>query len=221
MHERLVWALPLLLSLVGCKPKPTEEPDEPRGPSLSADYSAQAFQAPTSIQPVELCEHLARMVAAEAGVPNQPIDPQMMAECETELTMEAALRGTDNWNDIAACVLASRNEAELDQCDRRFPLPGDMGDMGDMGERGEPGDLGDLSLEREICEHMIEVLLRDGAEQQAAPPELREDELLGLREQCARSLVLDQRPYLRPDDYLEMLQCIGRAESSAQLHDCQ
>jgi len=217
MYERLVWALPLLASL-GCKPKPSEEPEAPRSPSVSADYSAQAFRAPASIQPIELCEHLARMVAAEAGVAGQPIDPQMMADCETELSMEAALRGTDNWNAIAACVLASRNDADLDQCDRRFPLPDDAGDRGDSGDLAE---FGDLFLERETCGHMIEILLRDSAGQQAPPPELSEDELAGLREQCVSSLVRDQRPYLRPDDYVEMLECIGRAESGAQLHECQ
>lgn len=220
MHQRLAWALALLplALLAGCKVEPSEEPAPPRRSALTSGYDARAFQAQASIRPLDVCEHLARMVAAEAGIGEQPVDAQMMAQCEAELSMEAGVRGTDNWNDIAACVLAAGDEADLDGCEQRYPLPAGPGGPGAPSSGGTPGD---LLREREVCEHMIQVILRDGAAEQGEAPQLSAEEFLGLREQCVGSLVEEQRPYLPPEDYALMLDCITRAESGAQLRACQ
>lgn len=112
--QRLAWALPVLLIFTGCKPDATDAPDAGSSSSDSGD---------ASILPIEICQHLARIVAAEAGVRDAQIDPRIMTECEQDLSLEAGIRGTDNWNALAACVLESRDKADLDTCDQFYPMP--------------------------------------------------------------------------------------------------
>jgi hypothetical protein len=149
VRVRLVWALPLLVSVVACKAK--QEPDLAE-PSERSGYGDLAWaQSGPGIQPLAVCEHLARMVAAEAGVSAQDLDPRMIRECEADLSIEASARGTDNWNAIASCVLQARTDADIDFCDRSHPMPGVVGPR--PNPTGAP--LGQRELA--VCDHMIQI----------------------------------------------------------------
>ncbi len=220
MQPRLSWALPLLLAIVACKEQPTEAPED--GPSSSpAGYGELAWSesAPSrSIDPREVCEHLARMVAAEAGMSEAPIDPEMMADCEAELRIEAGVRGTDNWNDVANCVLQARTGADIDYCNRTYPLPGSV-----PGQPGPGPNPGGSVTERELlaCDHMIEILMLESAAEMGEAPQLTSEEREALVGECARALAFEQRPQLSPDEYERMLVCIESAQSSEQMRACE
>ncbi len=224
MRSRLVRALPSLLVplvLVACKGR-RSEPPEP-GPEPVAGYGSLAWTeaeaaAPTpAIRPIEVCEHLARMVAAEFGDEAPPIDLRMLAECESDLAVEAGLRGTDNWNAIAGCVLAARTEADIDACDRRHPMPAQSGPAADEPGAGEPG-VGERELQ--VCAHMIDIFMLESAAESGEVPQLTRADRDELERGCAESLSQEQ-PARGGADYERMLACIEQARSSEQLRACE
>jgi hypothetical protein len=208
----LIWLLPVLLAPLACKKQPTQDP-ESEAPA-TAGYGSLAWTDERSVQPREVCEHLARMVALEAGLAEPPIDPTMMAECETELGIEAGIRGTDNWNDIAHCVLEARTEADIDRCDRNYPLPNQAGSGADA-----PAAVAERELS--VCAHMIEILMLESAAETGEVPPLSSADRRGLVEDCAASLTYEQRPGMNPDAYEAMLGCIERAQTSEQMRSCE
>lgn len=225
MRRPAVWALPLLL-VTACKKQPTEAPEDERSSSSRSGYDDRAWNESPSVQPREVCEHLARMVAAEAGMSEVPVDPQMMAECESELGVEAGIRGTDNWNAIAGCVLQARTEADIDYCDRTYPMPSQGGpSQGGPSQGGSPGTSYDLSAvsDREfaVCEHMIEVLILESAAEMGAVPSLTPEERRSLVDECAGTLVFEQKPAQSPDAYEHMISCIEAAQTSDQMRACE
>ncbi|HVH97235.1 MAG TPA: hypothetical protein VM869_00930, partial [Enhygromyxa sp.] len=185
MRTRLVWALTLLL-LPGCK-RGTQAPED--GGSSASDSRRVAKRA---ITPLEVCEHLAKMAADEAGLRKPEIDAQLMRECESELALEAGMRGTDNWNAFGDCVLGSRSEAELQHCNASYPLPGPAGLVASDGSR-----------ELEVCEHMIEVMMLETAAQSGEVPQMTADGRSKLEEECARSMVAEQKPQRSDAAYQE------------------
>jgi hypothetical protein len=217
MQTRLVWAL--LLATVACKNQPSEPPEQQPRSSPRSGYGELAWTEPTSIQPIEVCEHLTRMVAAEAGVSDPPIDPKLMADCESELAVEAGIRGTDSWNAIASCVLQARTKADIDYCDRTYPMPS----QGRSQPGSQPGYEVHAVSERElvVCEHMIEVLMLESAAELGAVPTLTVEERQALVDECAQTLAFEQKPALSPAEYEQMLGCIADAESSDQMRACE
>ena len=201
MYRRLAWALPALLVL-GCKPKPPQIPDEVEE-TPTADYGEAAYA--TSIPPIQVCEHLARMVAAEAGVLDPQIDPNTMVACDKELNIEAAMRGTANWNEIAACVLQAQTEADLDACDQQHPLPA----------------AANSERERSVCEHMLEVVMQETATELGTQiPPLSDQDRRELGDECVEELLTEQRPNLAPSEYEQMITCIANAQTGAQMQQC-
>lgn len=213
MPRSAVWGL--LLLVTACQKQPTEAPEDERGPSSRVGYGELAWQESTSIQPREVCQHLANMVAAEAGMSEAPIDPQMMAECEAELGVEAGIRGTDNWNAIAGCVLQARTEADIDYCDRTYPMPAQAG------AQPGPGMVAVSERELEVCEHMIEILMLESAAEMGAVPSLTREERQELVDECAQVMAAEQKPTRSPDEYERMLGCIEAAQTSDQMRACE
>lgn len=207
MDRRLAWTLPALLVL-GCKPSPPQVPED--GDQTTGVHYGEAAYA-TSITPIQVCEHLARMVATEAGVLDPQLDPSTMAACDQELEIEAAMRGTANWNDIASCVLQAHTEPELDACDKEYPIP--------AGPQG--WSEADIEQERAVCEHMLEVVMHEtAAELGTQIPPLSDGERRGLSTECVESFLLDQRPNLDPSAYQQLLTCIANAQTGPQMQDC-
>lgn len=207
MDRRLSWALPILLVL-GCKPKPPKMPDE-GDRATTTDYGDAAYA--TSIAPIQVCEHLARMVAGETGVLDPQIDPSTMAACDQELNIEAAMRGTANWNEIAACVLQAKTEADLNTCDENHPMPAGPNGLGEA----------DTQRERAVCEHMLDIVMLDtAAELGTELPPLSDKERQELSDECVNSFLAEQRPNLEPSIYDQLLTCIANAQTGADMQGC-
>jgi hypothetical protein len=218
MNSRLAWVLPALLAIAACKSKASQPPDARAGESSETPSGYEEAAYSTAIAPLQVCEHLAHMVAAEAGVSDPQIDPQMMAECERELTIEAAARGTSNWNGVAGCVLEARTGAELDACDRKYPLPSQAPPPGSAASAGSP--TGDDSRERAACANMMEIIMLETAAEMGAVPEVTDAELAQLSDDCVNVLITEQRPNLSPADYGALLSCISSATTGDQIRQC-
>lgn len=205
MRTRLAGALALLLILPSCK-----KDRDSNTPDSSTSSSSSRRVAKRGVKPLEICEHLANMAAAEVGLREPPIDEQLMNECESELTIEAGIRGTDNWNEFGSCVLDSRDQAELEHCNRSYPMPGQVAVVASDGSR-----------ELEVCEHMIEVLMLENAAETGEVPTLTPDERAAVVEECARSFVAEQKPTRSDGAYHRMLDCIELAQSSEHMRACE
>jgi hypothetical protein len=215
MRTRFVSALPILLVLVtasSCKRGSSEAPDDEPPPRKG--YGDLMWSESTSIQPLEVCQHLGEVVAAEAGQPGTPIDPNLLANCEADMRIEAGLRGTDGWNAMASCVMNSTTAADIDYCDRTNPLP----EQG--GGSGGPRNVAVGERELGACDHVIDILMLETAAASGEVPPLTIDERRSLVQECAEALVLEQEPVLSPADYERLLECMETAESSVALRDC-
>jgi hypothetical protein len=202
-------AIFVILALAGCKKaKPSDAP-EPTAESRRS-YSDAYGNSAGSIPPIEICMHLVRLAAAEAGVVEPQFDPQLIAECERELTLEAAARGSENWNSMAACVLQSRSRPDLDDCNRAHPLP-------DAQARSLPGE---GSRERAACDRLVELVLLETAAEQGEVPVVSNEERRGLVDECMVVLLDEQQPNLSPADYDLLLTCLIEATSSEQIRSC-
>jgi hypothetical protein len=197
-----------LVALVGCKPKPSDEPTH--APEARRGYTDAYTAGASSIAPIEVCMHLAGMAAAEAGVSEPQFDPQLLADCERELALEAAVRGSENWNGMAACVLQSRSGPDIDACNLAHPLP-------KPDAQGLPGE---DSRERAACDHLVELLLLETAAESGDVPMLSNEERLGLSNECMVTLLDEQQPNLSPADYDALLTCLLDARSSEQIQSC-
>jgi hypothetical protein len=207
---RVVLVLALVSSLWGCKTgKPSDSP-EPAATESHHGYTDAYASSVASIPPVEICMHLAGLAAAEAGVIEPQFDPQLIADCERELSLEAAVRGSENWNAMAACVLQSRSGPDLDDCNRAHPLP-------DRQAQRLPGE---GSRERAACEHLVELVLLETAAEQGEVPVVPIEERRGLVDECMVVLVEEQQPNLSPADYDALLTCLIDAASSEQIQTC-
>jgi hypothetical protein len=203
-----VLAALVALALASCKAKPSEAP-EPTSESRR-DYTNAYSGSVAAIPPIEICMHLAGMAAAEAGVSEPQFDPQLIADCERELSLEAAVRGSDNWNSMAACVLDARSGPDLDACNRAHPLP-------QPEDQGLPGE---GSRERAACEHLVELVLLETAAEQGEVPMIANEERRGLVDECVAVLVDEQAPNLSPADYDALLTCLLDARTSEQIQTC-
>jgi hypothetical protein len=197
-----------LVALGGCKPKPPDEPTH--APEARRGYTDAYTAGTSSVAPIEVCMHLAGMAAAEAGVSEPEFDPKLIADCERELTLEAAVRGSENWNGMAACVLQARSGPDIDACNLAHPLPNPEA-------RGLPGA---DSRERAACDHLVELLLLETAAENGEVPMLSHEERGGLINECMVTLLDDQQPNLSPADYDALLTCLLDARSSEQIQGC-
>jgi hypothetical protein len=211
MYGRLAWALPALVALAGCKAKSTEPPESsgPSGQTESRRGYTDAYTTGGTIAPLDICMHLAGLAAAEAGVDEPQFDPQLIADCERELALEAAARGSENWNGMAACVLQARNGPDIDECNRAHPLPNQTRVLPGAGSR-----------EQEACDHLVELVLLETAAEHGEVPIVSSEERQGLRDECMAALVDEQQPNLSPADYDALLTCLIGAQTSEQIQAC-
>lgn len=205
MDSRSIWALSALLTLVGCKPKP-QLPVE--GPGTTDAYG-EATQSgdPASIRPLEVCESLMRVAAAEAGVSDPQVDSGLLAECERELGIEAATRGSDNWNSLAGCVLRASSGADIEACDRANPMPGDAAPS-------------QVTRERIACENMLAIFEVEVSLEMGEQPPMTDAERTELVDECIAALLEEERPNLSPEDYDLLLRCVASAGDGEQLRAC-
>lgn len=203
-------ALALLL-LPACKRKQDNSELERPGGAGTQEQAYVEQQPGQVIAPTQVCTHLMDLAAASAGVEAE-YDEQLLRECERELGLEAQARGPDNWNAIASCVLQSRNEADIDACDRNHPMPGAAPAAG--------GPLPQDGPERRACDHMVDVLLTEASQAEGSPIQITEAERREISDDCVAKLLTDQ-PQIDPVEYQRMLDCVQMASSSAEMKACE
>ncbi len=190
----LALALPLLV--VACKKN-----DETNVPEYSP--------TPT---PRQVCEHLAQLIVAEIGPVDPAVQEETVASCTVDMTQEERMRGPQEWDLVARCVLDSNNEADIDRCDQLYPAPAGAQ------TGGQPAVA--ATREEEACVHMISTVLIEGAAANGGQvADLTDAELAEMHQACLAAFAED-RQTMTGAQYDGMVNCILGSTTVAQMEAC-
>ncbi|MFO7563350.1 MAG: hypothetical protein R6X02_11965 [Enhygromyxa sp.] len=193
-------ALSLLVPVTACKrDRGSEEPvaSEDGG---HGSFSEREKAGPTPT-PGQVCEHLARMIAAELGSVDPVAQAATVDACVVDMVHEQQLRGPEQWDLIARCVLDSSSAGDIDRCDQLYP--------------GSQGPSGAGAREEEACIYIISMVLYELGSADA----VSDAELQDMMADCVAAFDEDRRA-MSADSYEAMIDCIFAAQSSAQMEQC-
>lgn len=169
-------------------------------------------QSPTPT-PEQVCVRLSEMAAVELGA----IDPQVQREtvdmCTQQMLGEQQMRGPENWDGIARCVVAAQTDVDIERCDSLYPAPASA-------SAGTPEG---VSQEDQVCVIMISTfaveLALEAEKAGLPPPELADDDIREAHTECLRSLE-QARQNRTGAAYDSLLECLAGAESTPALDQC-
>jgi hypothetical protein len=207
MH-RLVPCLATLaiLSLTACKrDRNSNEPDE------GSEGSQASSPTPT---PEQVCTRLSEMIAIELGGVDPEVQRATIVDCTAEMVGEQQLRGPEGWDNIARCVMAAQNEADIDRCDQLYPP---------VAAGGTSTTPHEATKEDQVCVIMVSnfaiEIMAEAEARGEPPPELVDQDIRNAHAECLRSL--EQARQVRSGaDYDQLLNCLGAATSGAAMDQC-
>ncbi len=192
----------------GYDPEPVERP-APTPWSPPVREFGFAFEPPTEgpAEPVpynddlvRVCDHLVALA------PNEQADADHGA-CLRRYRVERVFRSIGDWKTLAACLEAADDPTAVGACERATPRAF--------------GPIAEYPRESEVCMHIFAITI---VEQLGAEPML-DNERLGefqvLLHECVDSLVTEERADRKPAEYVEMLDCIERAQTTAAAEACE
>lgn len=207
MMHRLVPCLASLaiLSLPACKRN--------NGDTNDPDYgSSDNGNSPTPT-PEQVCTRLSELAAVELGNIDPQVQRETIAACTQQMNDEQQMRGPENWDGVARCVVAAQNDVDIDRCDQLYPPAGEA----------PPPPSNDVTREDEVCVIMLSVFAMELlAEAEAAgqpPPELAEDDIRNAHGECLASLE-NARQSRTGTDYDQLLGCLAASDSSTTMDAC-
>jgi hypothetical protein len=230
-----ILALPILVLALGCRPVESGVDPEPLGYgpgphlSLASGYDSDPVPrpAPTPWTPPtrEDGDRAANLGELIASTPTEPIPPtaDVLRVCDQRAKLgdaagerEACLRryriarvfrSIGNWKTLVSCIEASPDRAAIDACERTTP------------PAFEP--VAEYPRESGVCMHLFALLILEemGAEPMLETEDFAEFEPL-VRE-CVDSLVSETRKNRNPTEYVEVLDCIERAQTSPAAETCE
>jgi hypothetical protein len=235
--KHLGLALPILSFALGCRPIESGVDPEPLGygpgphVSLASGYDPDPVPrpAPTPWTPpardddarvLSLAELMDASTPASEPIPHTA-DVLHVCERRTELGDAASerdaclhryriarvFRSIGDWKTLVSCIDASADRPAIDACERTTP------------PAFEP--IAEYPRESAVCMHLFALLILEemGAEPMLASEDFAEFEPL-VRE-CVDGLVGEARKDRNPTEYVEVLDCIERAQTSAAAEACE
>jgi hypothetical protein len=127
--------------------------------------------------------------------------------CLRRYRIARVFRSIGNWKTLVACIDASPDRAAIDACERATP------------PAFEP--IADYPRESAVCMHLFALLI---LEEMGAEPMLENEdfaEFEPLVRQCVDGLVGETRKDRNPTEYVEVLDCIERAQTSPAAEACE
>lgn len=208
----LAFILPASLLLApACKPggAATEEPN-----AVAVTFTGM----PT---PAGVCKHLMEVAAAEAGVEPE-FEPEVMEPCRAELEAEAEVRGAQNWNAVATCVLKAQDAAGIEACNATYPIPEHAGegmvpDAAPADPTPAPAPTAD-SREARVCDHMLDIMLTEESQASGEIVTLDDAERADLTAACLDELATARAE--DPDGYEQKIECLAQAKDGEQADAC-
>jgi hypothetical protein len=214
MMHRLVPCLATLaiLSLPACKRAKgnMNDPDGGGSDHGNSDYG----NSPTPT-PEQVCTRLSELAAIDLG----GIDPQVQREtivmCTEQMTGEQQMRGPENWDGVARCVVAAQTDADIDRCDQLYPP------VGSAPPPATPAS--GVTREDEVCVLMLSTfameLVTEAEAAGRAPPPLDEADIRAAHAECLTSLETARKDRTGAD-YDRLLGCLASADSSVAMDGC-
>lgn len=127
--------------------------------------------------------------------------------CLRRYRIARVFRSIGKWKSLVSCIDASRDLAAVDACERATP------------PAFQPNT--EYPRESAVCMHLFALLILEemGAEPMLEPDDFAEFEPL-VRE-CIDELVGETRNDRNPTEYIELLDCVDRAQTSASAEACE
>lgn len=135
-------------------------------------------------------------------------DPASEREaCLRRYRIARVFRSIGDWKSLVACIEASPDRSAIDACERATP------------KAFEPS--AEYPRESAVCMHLFALLI---LEEMGAEPMLAGDDFLEFEPlvgECIDGLVGGTRKERNPPEYIELLDCIERAQTSAGAQACE
>jgi hypothetical protein len=228
--------LPILMLALGCRPVESGVDPEPLGygpgphVSLASGYDSDPVPrpAPTPWTPPARDDearvaNLGELIASTPPLQPIPDTADVLRVCDQRAKLGDAageresclrryriarvFRSIGNWKTLVSCIEASPDRAAIDACERTTP------------PAFEP--VAEYPRESGVCMHLFALLILEemGAEPMLETEDFAEFEPL-VRE-CVDGLVGETRKDRNPTEYVEVLDCIERAQTSPAAEACE
>lgn len=192
-------------------PRPTPTPWTPpaRYDSRESIGLGTAMEAtPASPEPIPHTADVLRVCERRAKLGTELGDSASERDaCLRRYRIARVFRSIGDWKSLVACIDASPDRSAIDACERATP------------PAFEPS--AEYPRESAVCMHLFALLILEemGAEPMLAGDDFAEFEPL-VRE-CIDGLVGETRKDRNPTEYIELLDCIERAQTSAAAEACE
>jgi hypothetical protein len=159
---------------------------------------------PASTEPIPPTADVLRVCERRASLGDAATERDA---CLHRYRIARVFRSIGNWKTLVSCIDASPDLAAVDACERATP------------PAFEP--VAEYPRESAVCRHLFALLI---LEEMGPEPMLeREDfeQFEPLVRECIDGLVGDTRDERNPTEYIEILDCIDRAQTSAAAEACE
>src|SRR5690606_35737799 len=182
-------------------PRPAPTPWTPPRREARASF---APELPATSEPVPYNDDLVRVCEQLGTLGVEGFDP---AACLARYRIERVFRPIAEWKTLAACLAAAADQPAVDACLRASPRAF--------------GPVAEYPRESEVCMHIFAntVVEALGPEPMLAGARLREFE--SLFGDGVNSLVTEERADRKPAEYVQMLDCIEQARTTAAAEECE
>lgn len=161
-------------------------------------------EPPAATEPVAYNDDLVRVCNHLNTIASAPIE---LEACLARYRIERVFRSIANWKTLAGCLEAAADQPAVEACMNATPRAF--------------GPIAEYPRESEVCMHIFAVTIVEqlGAEPMLDDPRLLEFE--SLLQECVDSLVTEERSNRSVDEYVKMLECIERAQTTAAAEACE
>jgi hypothetical protein len=192
-------------------PRPTPTPWTPparnddRVPIGSLGQLGQQIEAtPTNTEPIPPTADVLRVCERRASLGDAASERDA---CLRRYRIARVFRSIGDWKTLVSCIDAGADLSAVDACERATP------------PAFEP--VAEYPRESAVCRHLFALLILEemGAEPMLEAEDFAEFEPL-VRE-CIDGLVGETRDERNPTEYIQLLDCIDRAQTSAAAEACE
>jgi hypothetical protein len=185
-------------------PTPWTPPSSEHHPEPNGNLGERAEAAPASTKPIPPTADVLRVCERRATLGDAASERDA---CLHRYRIARVFRSIGNWKSLVSCIDASPDRSAVDACERATP------------PAFEPST--EYPRESAVCMHLFALLI---LEEMGAEPMLESEdfaEFEPLVRECIDGLVGETRNDRNPTEYIELLDCIDRAQTSATAEACE
>lgn len=184
-------------------PVSREAPTPWTPPTRQLGYAAEP-ERPPATEPVpynddlvQVCNHLITLSSP----------PAELDSCLAHYRIERVFRPIASWKSLAACLQSAADQAAVATCLSTTPRAF--------------GPLAEYPRESQVCMHIFALTIVEELGPEPMLDQARLVEFQPLLQDCVDSLVVEERADHKPAEYVQMLECIERARTTAAAESCE